>query len=117
MTLKMTLKNPYIRKREIERELEVLKVDEKHFKRNPPKNREWKRKKEYEEVEKKIFFLVIEKLIIEDCIKYFEKILGKFQDNHSSQSNVSNRMLRKVVPSQDKTANNSDSENAEGKGK
>jgi len=66
-------KNPYVRKREIEKELEILQVDEKHFKKYPPKPREWKKQREKDEVERKIFFLVIEKMTIDSCIKYFEK--------------------------------------------
>lgn len=68
--------NPYVRKREIERELEVLEVDERHFKNHPTKPRQYKRIKEEEEIKSKIFFVTMEKLIIEDCIKYFEKELN-----------------------------------------
>ena len=67
------MKSPYARKRELEKELEILEVDESHFKRHPTKPREYKRIKEEEEVKSKIFFFAMEKLIIEDCIKYFEK--------------------------------------------
>ena len=73
----MSFENPYVRKREIERELEILQVDEKHFKKHPPRKTQWKRQKEKEEVERKIFFLVIEKIPIDICIKYFEKELKK----------------------------------------
>ena len=66
-------KNPYVRKREIERELEILEVDEKHFQEHPPTKGQYKRQKEKDEVESKIFFLVIEKMTIDNCIKYFEK--------------------------------------------
>lgn len=67
------MKSPYVRKRELERELEILMVDEAHFKKHPTKPRQWKRLKEERDVKDKIFFLTMEKLIIEDCIGYFEK--------------------------------------------
>lgn len=67
------MKSPYARKRELELELEVLMVDEQHFKNIPTKPRQYKRIKQEQEVKDKIFFLTMEKLIIEDCIEYFEK--------------------------------------------
>ncbi len=73
MQTKMKIVNPYVRIRELERELEILEVDEKHFKKYPPSKKQWKKIKEKEEVDSKIFFFVMEKLIIQDCIKYFEK--------------------------------------------
>ena len=69
------MKSPYARKRELEKELEILEIDEAHFKRHPTKPREYKRIREEGEVKSKIFFFAMEKLIIEDCIKYFEKEL------------------------------------------
>ncbi len=53
------MKNPYARKRELEKELEVLEVDETHFRRHPTKPRQYKRIKEEEEVKSKIFFFMM----------------------------------------------------------
>ena len=78
-------KNPYARKREIERKLEILEIDKKHFKEHPPTKKQYKRYKEQEEVKNKMFFLVLEKLTINDCIKYFEKELkevGEIMKTH-----------------------------------
>lgn len=64
------INNPYKRLKEINKELEPLEAIEKI-------GFTGKTKKQIEEIESEIFFLVIEKNIIENCIKYFEKQLKK----------------------------------------
>ena len=67
------MKSPYARKKELELEIEVLQVDEQHFKNIPTKRGQYKRIKQEEETKSKIFFATMELLIIKDCIEYFEK--------------------------------------------
>jgi hypothetical protein len=61
--------NPYKRIEEIDEDLKILEAEEKEF----MKKRYKSKPRRYLNVEKKIFFLVIEKLQIEKCLNYFNK--------------------------------------------
>jgi len=62
-------KNPYKRMKEIDELLEPLELKEKAYKKIG-----WKKKpKDLDEIEREIFFLAIERNIIERTVSWFEK--------------------------------------------
>lgn len=66
----MSFSNPYKRLTEIKKELEPLEMEEKFMKE---KEIQKYNKRTLKEVENEMFFLVIEMIPIEICIKFFEK--------------------------------------------
>ena len=75
-------KNPYERIEEINKELKPLEEKEQYYKNKRLTLKRYKERKEYDEVKSKIFFLVMERLIIQDTIKYFKKEFNRIEKKY-----------------------------------
>lgn len=73
--------NPYKRLKEIDNKLQPLEVIEKA-------DFIGKNKRQIEEIKSEIIFLVIEKLTIESCVKYFEKQLKKQEVKNGTSNDM-----------------------------
>jgi len=71
----MQIKNPYKRIEEIDKELKPLEEKERFYRNRKITSKQWKERKDFDEVKSSIFFLVMEKNIIKQTINYFEKLI------------------------------------------
>jgi len=71
--------NPHERINEINKELKPLEKKEQYYKNKRLTSKQWKEMKQYDEVKSSIFFLVMEREIIKNTIKYFQKKFNKVE--------------------------------------
>jgi len=71
----MQIKNPYKRIEEIDKELKPLEEKERFYRNRKITSKQWKERKDFDEVKSSIFFFVMERNIIKQIIDYFEKLI------------------------------------------
>jgi hypothetical protein len=87
----MPIKNPYKRIEEIDKELKPLEKKEKFYRNRRITSKQWRERKDFDEVKSSIFFLVMERNIIKQTIDYFEKLIKtKSEGGETSASPTSN---------------------------